>query len=163
MNSINSVLKCSPPLSDWITLIYVLNWVTIVWWKEWNTLHISLLCLSKYTQVTRVQSVRNPSVILSPTLARNEKVEHYIRIKTHKPIALRFWVESDVSALYGLTQVSLVLWERAQTSVWINEKGKSVFLLLKGNTTRWLFTIRQVSQIKLEILHLWNSDGNNFF
>jgi len=45
--------------------------------------------------------VRNPSVILSPTLARNEKVEHYIRIKTHKPIALRFWVESGVSVLYG--------------------------------------------------------------
>ena len=52
--------------------------------------------------------VRNPSVILSPTLARNEKVEHYIRIKTHKPIALRFWVESGVSALYGWAQVSLV-------------------------------------------------------
>jgi len=34
--------------------------------------------------------VRNPSVSLSLTLARNEKVEHYIRIKTHKPIALRF-------------------------------------------------------------------------
>jgi len=34
--------------------------------------------------------VRNPSVILSPTLTGNEKVEHYIRIKTHKPIALRF-------------------------------------------------------------------------
>jgi len=32
--------------------------------------------------------VRNPSVSLSPTLTRNEKVEHYIRIKTHKPIAL---------------------------------------------------------------------------
>jgi len=31
--------------------------------------------------------VRNPSVSLSPTLTRNEKVEHYIRIKTHKPIA----------------------------------------------------------------------------
>jgi len=24
----------------------------------------------------------------------------------------------------------------SQTSVWINEKGKSIFLLLKGNTTR---------------------------
>ena len=53
--------------------------------------------------------VRNPSVILSPTLARNEKVEHFIRIKTHKPIALRFWVESGVSVLYGLAQISLVL------------------------------------------------------
>jgi len=34
--------------------------------------------------------VRNPSVILSPTLAKNEKVEYYIRIKIHKPIVLRF-------------------------------------------------------------------------
>ena len=40
-------------------------------------------------------------VSLSPTLTRNEKVEHYIRIKTHKPIALRFWVESGVSVLCG--------------------------------------------------------------
>jgi len=34
--------------------------------------------------------IRNPSVSLSPTLVRNEKVEHYLRIKTHKPITLRF-------------------------------------------------------------------------
>jgi len=40
-------------------------------------------------------------VILSPTLAKNEKVERCIKIKTHKFIALRFWVESDVSILYG--------------------------------------------------------------
>jgi len=32
--------------------------------------------------------VRNSSVSLSPTLTRNEKVEHHIRIKAHKPIAL---------------------------------------------------------------------------
>ena len=31
----------------------------------------------------------------------DEKVEHYIRIKTHKPISLRFWVESGVSVLCG--------------------------------------------------------------
>jgi len=43
--------------------------------------------------------VRNPSVSLNPTLARNEKVEHYIRIKTHKLITLRFWVESGVNTL----------------------------------------------------------------
>ena len=52
--------------------------------------------------------VRNPSVSLSPTLTKNEKVEYYIRIKTHKPIALRFWVESGVSALCGWAKVSLV-------------------------------------------------------
>jgi len=54
--------------------------------------------------------LRNPSVSLNPTLARNEKVEHYIRIKTHKPIALRFWVESGVSVLCGWAHVSLVLY-----------------------------------------------------
>jgi len=47
--------------------------------------------------------VRNPSVTLSSTLARNEKVEHYIKIKIHKLIALRFWVESGVNALCGWT------------------------------------------------------------
>ena len=45
--------------------------------------------------------VRNPSVSLSPTLTRIEKVGYYIRIKTHKPIALRFWVKSGVSVLCG--------------------------------------------------------------
>jgi len=57
-----------------------------MWWKE--------LTLEG-------EIVKNPSVGLSPTLTRNEKVEHYIRIKTHKSIALRFWVENDVNALCG--------------------------------------------------------------
>ena len=35
--------------------------------------------------------IKNPSVSLSPTLTRIEKIEHYIRIKTHKPIVLRFF------------------------------------------------------------------------
>jgi len=48
-----------------------------------------------------IVTVRNPSVSLSPTLTRIEKVEHHIKIKVHKPIALRFWVESGVSALCG--------------------------------------------------------------
>jgi len=34
--------------------------------------------------------VRYSSVSLSPTLGRDEKVEQYIRKKTHKPNALRF-------------------------------------------------------------------------
>jgi len=42
-------------------------------------------------------------------LTRNEKVKHYIRIKTHKSTTLKFWVGSDVNALCGWTQVSLVL------------------------------------------------------
>ena len=46
--------------------------------------------------------VRYSSVSLSPTLGRNEKVEQHIRKKTHKPNALRFWVEGGVISLYGL-------------------------------------------------------------
>jgi len=34
--------------------------------------------------------VRYPSVSLSPTLSRNEKVEQHLRKKTHKPETLRF-------------------------------------------------------------------------
>ena len=48
-------------------------------------------------------------VSLSPTLGKNEKVEHHIRTKTHKPIVLRFWVESGVNTLCDCAQVSLVL------------------------------------------------------
>jgi len=44
--------------------------------------------------------VRYSSVSLSPTLSRNEKVEKHIRKKTHKPKALRFWVEGGVILLY---------------------------------------------------------------
>jgi len=41
----------------------------------------------------------NPSVSLSLILNKIEKVEHHIRMKTHKPIALRFWVEGGVNLL----------------------------------------------------------------
>jgi len=34
--------------------------------------------------------VRNLSVSLSFILARNKRVQHYIRIKTHKSVILRF-------------------------------------------------------------------------
>jgi len=44
--------------------------------------------------------VRYSNVSLSPTLSRNKKVEQHIRKKTHKPNALRFWVESGVILLY---------------------------------------------------------------
>jgi len=40
-------------------------------------------------------------VSLSFILVRNKKIEHYIKIKTHKLIVLRFWVESGVNALCG--------------------------------------------------------------
>jgi len=54
--------------------------------------------------------VSNPSVSLSFILGRNEKVEHHIRMKIHKSIVLRFWVESGVNVLCGWAQVSLVLY-----------------------------------------------------
>jgi len=38
----------------------------------------------------------SPSVSQNPTLDRKDKVEHYIRIKTHNNIALRFWCKSGV-------------------------------------------------------------------
>jgi len=43
---------------------------------------------------------RYSSMSLSPTLGMNEKIEQYIRKKTHKPNALRFWVEGNVISLY---------------------------------------------------------------
>jgi len=43
--------------------------------------------------------VRYSSMSLSPTLGRNEKVEQHIRKKTHKPNALRFWIEYGVISL----------------------------------------------------------------
>jgi len=46
------------------------------------------------------KSVKNSSVILSLTLVKNEKIEHYIKIKTHKLIVLKFWVENDDNTLY---------------------------------------------------------------
>ena len=44
--------------------------------------------------------VKNPSASLSPTLNKHEKVKQYIRKKTHKPTALRFWVKGGVIPLY---------------------------------------------------------------
>jgi len=49
-----------------------------------------------------------PSVNLSPTLSKNEKVEQHIRKKTHKPNALRFEVEGGVIFLYELAQFSFL-------------------------------------------------------
>jgi len=47
---------------------------------------------------------------LSFTLVRNEKIENYIRIKTHKLIVLRFLVENDINVLCGWAQISSVLY-----------------------------------------------------
>jgi len=38
----------------------------------------------------------SPNVSQSPTLDRKDKVKHYIRIKAHNNIALRFWCKSGV-------------------------------------------------------------------
>ena len=40
---------------------------------------------------------------LSPTFSIDEKVDQYIRNKTHKPDTLRFWVEGGVITLCNLT------------------------------------------------------------
>ena len=49
------------------------------------------------------ETVRYPSVSLSLTLSRNEKIEQHIRKKTHKSNTLRFWVEGGVIPLcFGL-------------------------------------------------------------
>jgi len=48
-----------------------------------------------------VEIVRYSCVSLSLALSRNEKVEQHIRKKTHKPNALRVWVEGDVPYILG--------------------------------------------------------------
>jgi len=47
---------------------------------------------------------------LSPTLCTNEKVEQRIRKKTHKPNALRFWIEGGVIPLCGSDLGFIVVW-----------------------------------------------------
>ena len=46
---------------------------------------------------------------LSPTLGRNEKVEQYVRKKTHKLNALRFWVGGGVIPLYGFGSILILV------------------------------------------------------
>jgi len=44
-------------------------------------------------------------------LSKNEKVKHHIKMKTHKLIALRFWVKIGVNPLcVGWAHVSLILY-----------------------------------------------------
>ena len=61
------------------------------------------------TKLTYSRFVRYPSVSLSPTLSRNEKFEQHIRKKTHKPNALRFWVEGSVILLCGFGSVLIIV------------------------------------------------------
>ena len=69
-------------------------------------------------------------------MIRIEKVEHHIRIKTHKPIALRFWVESGVSVLFGWAHVSLVLYLPSDTQCW---SGKACPVKKNGGTEKGSF------------------------
>jgi len=48
----------------------------------------------------------SPSVSQSHTLDRKDKVKHYIRIKTHNTIALRFWGKSGVKCLICVRLIS---------------------------------------------------------
>ena len=53
--------------------------------------------------------VKYPSVSLSLILSRNEKLEQHIRNKTHKPNALRFWVEEGINSLCGSDSCLIVV------------------------------------------------------
>ena len=53
--------------------------------------------------------VRYSTVSRSPSLGRNEKFEQHIRKKTHKPNALRFWVEGGVILLCGFGSVFILV------------------------------------------------------
>ena len=123
---------------DWYEAYFMVSLLlvelNILWWEcmmVLNEFQGEILCGDNCSIC-----VRNSSVILSPTLAKNEKVEHYIRIKTHKPIALRFWVESGVNSLCGWAQVSLVLYLPSETpsvnlticiDIWIQYRGTMYF------------------------------------
>jgi len=48
----------------------------------------------------------SPSVSQSPTLDRKDKVKHYIIIKTHNNIALRFWCKTGVKCLISVILMS---------------------------------------------------------
>ena len=65
-------------------------------------------CTNVEGTLTWGEIVRYPSVSVSPTLNRNEKVEQHIRKKTHKSNALRFWVEGGVILLYDWALVSFL-------------------------------------------------------
>ena len=48
----------------------------------------------------------SPNVSQSPTLDRKDKVKHYIRIKAHNNIALRFWDKTDIKYLISVRLMS---------------------------------------------------------
>jgi len=48
----------------------------------------------------------NPSVSQNLILDRKDKVKHYIRIKTHNTIALKFWCKTGVKYLISVRLMS---------------------------------------------------------
>jgi len=80
-----------------------------------------------------VLAVTYSSVSLSPTLDRNEKVEQHIRKKTHKPNALRFWVEGGVIPLY--VGSCFILWDLS--GVFPLGFSQQVVLELMVHLCRW--------------------------
>ena len=93
--------------------------------------------------------VRYSSVSLSPTLGRNEKVDQYIRKKTHKPNALRFWVEGGVIFLYVGSVLILVRSPRCFHMIQIKDYlyKKKLYQPLSENklkdmkTSPWIYSI----------------------
>jgi len=69
----------------------------LVWSSQYCLLRILLTSIVGY-----------PSMSLSPTLSRNEKIEQHIRKKTHKANVLRFWVEGSVIPLFRSGSISFL-------------------------------------------------------
>jgi len=69
-------------------------------WKEvcLASKSLSLFC-PELKQKLNEKTVEDLSVSLSLILSKNEKVEYYIKIKVHKTIILRFWIESVINVL----------------------------------------------------------------
>jgi len=75
-------------------------WKYVVWLGSSLLMYWGLLYIAFSKRECSRLFVRYPSMSLSSTLSRNEKVEQHIRKKTHKPNALRFCVEGGVIPLY---------------------------------------------------------------
>jgi len=76
-------------------------------------------------EMSRSVFIRNSSVSLSLTLIRNEKVEHYIRIMTYKPIVVLSW--EWCQCLIWLSS-SLISWMHWLNALW-SLKGRLLALL----------------------------------
>ena len=128
----------------------------------------------------RRRFVRYSSVSLSPTLSRNEKVEQHIRKKTHKPNALRFWVEGGVIPLYVgsvlilVSEISPVMPPRIYPtrSIWIywtfiDSNSASILDTYNNIVVVWGFLLGifltcdrlliKKTLVQLRVLHTWSN------